>query len=194
LLLEGARSLRSVTGYGKSRVVMRQRGMRYLLPVRIPLLIVLALTVGGCSLLREPPDRGFLVNRAGELATTGESYVALSGGACPGSCPVYEIFVFESGRVVFNGKENTAHPGVVERLTMPSEYFELKKLLSVRRAYSRRFHYGCRTDHASFDVGAIDGEQVRAGRLSYGCFNQVDDLEAITAAFIRVADAKTLIR
>jgi hypothetical protein len=118
----------------------------------------------------------------------------LSGSACPGECPVYEIFVFESGRIVFNGKQHTRQTGLVDRLTMPSAYFELRKLLAVRRAYSRRFHVGCRSDGASFTVGAVEGERVRAGNLSYGCFNQVDDLDAITAAFIRVADATSLIR
>jgi uncharacterized protein DUF6438 len=146
----------------------------------------------GCSLVRAPPDRAFLENAA--LAAPGESFVVLSGGACPGECPIYEVFVFESGRIVFNGKEHTARAGLVERLTMPSAYFELRKLLAVRRAYSRRLHLGCRPDRAVFTVGAVEGERVRAGNLSYGCFNQVDDLDAITAAFIRVADAAALIR
>jgi uncharacterized protein DUF6438 len=170
------------------------RKARYLRIVRIPLLIFIACMVGGCSLFREPPDGDFLESREVALAAAGESYVVLSGGACLGPCPVYEIFVFESGRVVFNGKEHTVRAGLVERITMPSQYFELKKLLAVRRAYSRRFHVGCRTDHAGFEVGAVEGERVRVGHLNYGCFNQVDDLDAITAAFIRVADADTLIR
>src|SRR5688572_23545757 len=148
----------------------------------------------GCSLVREPPDRTFFENPAGAPASPGESFVALSGGACLGGCPVYEIFVFESGRIVFNGKEHTARAGFVERLTMPSAYFELRKLLAVGRAFSRRFHLGCRLDHAGFEVGAVEGERVRAGYLNYGCFNQVDDLDAITQAFIRVADVSSLIR
>jgi hypothetical protein len=170
------------------------RKARYLRPVRKALVIFITFTIGGCSLFHEPPDRGFLENRESSLAAPGESYVVLSGGGCPGPCPVYEIFVFESGRVVFNGKEHTVRTGIVERVTMPSQYFELRKLLAVRRAYSRRFHVGCRAGHAGFDVGAVEGSRIRTGYLNYGCFNQVDDLDAITAAFIRVADASALIR
>lgn len=154
--------------------------------------VVLLMLLSGCSLVRAPPDRALLENAA--LASPGESFLVLSGGACLDECPVYEIFVFESGRIVFNGKAHTAQAGLVDRLTMPSAYFDLRKLLAVRRAYDRRFHLGCRSDRAAFTVGAVEGNRVRAGNLSYGCFNQVDDLDAITAEFIRVADASRLIR
>lgn len=161
--------------------------MRWL--IAIPALLL----VGGCSLLRAPPAPTFN-EHAVALAAPGESYLALSGGACPQSCPEYEIFVFESGRVVFIGKQHTRTLGVVERQTTTAAYFDLRKLLTVRRAFSRRLHMGCLGERREFDVGAVQGTRVRAGRLSYGCFNQVDDLDAITEEFIRIADAAALIQ
>ncbi len=147
--------------------------------------VAVALLLCGCSLMRDPPEPTF--GRDDALAiTTGESFVVLSGAD-------YEIFVFESGRVMFNGKPSAARQGVVERQTMPSVYYELKKLIAVRSALSRRLHFGCRAGHPGFHVGAVEGQRVRAGYLNYGCFNQVDDLDALTAAFIRAADAAALI-
>lgn len=135
--------------------------------------------------MRDPPEPAFGRDDA-LVVSTGESFVVLSGAD-------YEIFVFESGRVVFNGRPSAAHPGVVERQTMPSVYFELKKLIAVRSALSRRAHFGCRAGRPGFHVGAVEGQRTRVGYLNYGCFNQVDDLDALTEAFIRAADASALI-
>jgi hypothetical protein len=162
----------------------------YGIAMRCLVFLALAALSGGCSLLRAPPYPDF--DRSA-IATPGESFVVLSGGACADSCPEYEIFVFESGRVVFNGKRHTSRAGLVERQTMPSVYFELRKLLSVRSALSRNLHPACRGGRPGFHVAAIKGDRVRAGYLNYGCFNQVDDLDAIVAAFVRTADAAALI-
>jgi hypothetical protein len=141
--------------------------------------------------MRAPPDPSF--GRPEIPVSRGESFVVLSGGACAAGCPEFEVFVFESGRVVFNGLRNTVHAGIAERQTMPAVYFDLKKLLAVRSALSRGMHLGCRSGRPGFHVGAVKGDLVRAGYLNYGCFNQVDDLDAIKSAFIRAADATGLI-
>lgn len=159
------------------------------------LLIACAGMLGGCSLLREAPNPSFLGSASANLATPGESFVGLSGGACLGECPQFQIFVFESGRVVFNGQRHTARSGLVELQTAPSEYYELKKILAVHRAYShRRLYFRCLTDHPGFDIGAVEGDRTRAGYLNSGCFGQARDLEAITAAFIRISNTAALIR
>jgi uncharacterized protein DUF6438 len=156
-------------------------------------LFVFACLLAGCSLLRDAPNPSFLDNAGAALATPGESFVALSGGACLRACPQYQIFVFESGRVVFNGQQHTARLGIVELQTAPSEYYELKKILSVHRGFTRRFQIACVADRPGFDLGAVEGERMRAGYLNLGCINQRKDLEAITAAFIRISNTAALI-
>lgn len=164
-------------------------GMRVLMSLVISLMLAL---LGGCSLMRDPAQ-SLLDTSELPMAAPGESFVALSGGACLGPCPVYQIFVFESGRVVFIGKQYTAKLGVIERQTTTAAYYDLKKLLLVRRAFSPRWRFRCVTDHPVFSIGDVHGAHSRTGTLDYGCPGQVDDLEAISAAFIRVADAQALI-
>jgi hypothetical protein len=153
--------------------------------------LLVAFLLSGCSIVREPPDPYF--GRPEIPVSPGENFLVLSGGACLGACPHYEIFVFESGRVVFNGIEHTARSGVVERHTMPAVYFDLRKLLTVRGAFSSRLRLGCRTDHPAFLVASVKGDRTRVGRLDSGCFTHTRDLDAIRSAFIRAADAQPLI-
>ncbi len=46
------------------------------------------------------------------LWNPGEKFVAIAGGACSGTCPVYELYVFDDGRVMFLGKKYTGKTGV----------------------------------------------------------------------------------
>lgn len=162
--------------------------------MRARVLSTMLFLLSGCSLVREAPETWLIEHPDVPVADSGDNYVALSGGECAHSCPVYQIFVFESGRVVFVGKQNTKRLGVVERQTMPGVYYDLQKLLVVRRAFSREFHLGCFANRQGFSVGAVQATRVRTGYLNYGCFNQRDDLDAIVGAFVRVADAQELIR
>ena len=51
-----------------------------------------------------------LVGRAG----FGEKFVAVGGGSCSGTCAVYELYVFDDGRVIFLGKKYTVWGQVIE--------------------------------------------------------------------------------
>ena len=64
----------------------------------------------------------YLFDREGALVSRGETFLAVEGGACLGTCPMYEIYVFENGRVLFNGREYTRARGVVESRIEPSGY------------------------------------------------------------------------
>src|SRR5690349_17252962 len=55
----------------------------------------------------------------------GDKFVAIAGGPCSGTCPVYELFVFNDGRVVFVGKKFTGKTGVVRKQMTPDVYAEL---------------------------------------------------------------------
>ena len=55
----------------------------------------------------------------------GEKFVAIAGGACSGTCPVYELYVFDDGRVVFVGKKDTGKTGVWKKQMDKEVYGEL---------------------------------------------------------------------
>jgi hypothetical protein len=55
----------------------------------------------------------------------GEKFVAIAGGACLGTCPIYELYVFDDGRVTFLGKKFTGKSGVFNKQVEKSVYGEL---------------------------------------------------------------------
>jgi hypothetical protein len=55
----------------------------------------------------------------------GEKFVAIAGGACSGTCPVYELYVFSDGRVIFVGKKYTGNSGIWKKQMDPNVYAEL---------------------------------------------------------------------
>ncbi len=48
------------------------------------------------------------------LWNPGDKFIGVSGGTCSGTCPVYELYVFDDGRVVFNGRKDTSKVGRLE--------------------------------------------------------------------------------
>ena len=59
------------------------------------------------------------------LWNTGEKFVAIAGGQCSGTCPVYELYVFDDGRVIFSGKKNTRQVGTARKQVGAEAYAEL---------------------------------------------------------------------
>jgi hypothetical protein len=55
----------------------------------------------------------------------GDKFVAISGGQCSGTCPVYELYVFDDGRVVFSGRKDVKKLGVWNKKVGPEVYAEL---------------------------------------------------------------------
>ena len=49
----------------------------------------------------------------------GEKFIGISGGACSGTCPVYELYVFDDGRVVFIGPQGHGKGGVWNKQVEP---------------------------------------------------------------------------
>src|SRR6185295_19897985 len=64
------------------------------------------------------------------LWNPGDKFVAIAGGACNGTCPVYEVYVFNDGRVVFLGKKYTGKTGVWRKQVQPQAYDELLALIT----------------------------------------------------------------
>ena len=59
------------------------------------------------------------------LWNPGEKFVAIAGGSCNGTCPVYELYVFDDGRVIFVGKKHTGKTGRWNKQMDPNVYAEL---------------------------------------------------------------------
>src|SRR5678815_5170137 len=59
------------------------------------------------------------------LWNPGDKFVAIAGGACSGTCPVYELYVFDDGRVVFVGKKYTGKTGVWKKQMDKEVYGEV---------------------------------------------------------------------
>src|SRR5262245_2154990 len=55
----------------------------------------------------------------------GDKFVAIAGGSCAGTCPVYELYVFEDGRVTFVGKKYTGKTGIWKKQMTPDVYAEV---------------------------------------------------------------------
>jgi hypothetical protein len=59
----------------------------------------------------------------------GDKFVAVAGGSCSGTCPVYELYVFQDGRVTFVGRKYTGKQGVWKKQVSPDAYAELLTLI-----------------------------------------------------------------
>src|SRR4051812_11794692 len=59
------------------------------------------------------------------LWNPGEKFVAIAGGTCQGTCPVYELYVFDDGRVIFVGKKYTGKTGVWRKQMDAQVYAEV---------------------------------------------------------------------
>ena len=159
----------------------------------IGLMIAMSLALSACTVVDRMEDRNYLFGRKDALVKPGETFLSLSGGACLGTCPAYEIYLFESGRVIFNGREFTTTRGVVESRVDPAAYGELAKILDAHYAFARRLRIHCMTDHPNFNVFSSRAGRVRSATLDYGCRGHRPDLEAIEAAFVRISRSEALI-
>ena len=59
------------------------------------------------------------------LWNPGDRFLGVSGGACSGTCPIYELYLFDDGRVVFNGRKDTSKVGVRNKTVGPEVYAEM---------------------------------------------------------------------
>jgi hypothetical protein len=151
----------------------------------------LAACAGGRDFV--PPQTIPYQNGAPAFTSAGDNYVAIDGGACLGRCPQFEIYVFDTGKVIFRGSRTTAERGSVESQVARGEYLTLKRLLENKRAFAHRFHFPCKTDHPAFNIIATEGPRIRVANLNYGCSGDAKVLEKIEDAFIRVSNSRHLI-
>ena len=121
----------------------------------------------------------------------GDKFVAIAGGACPGTCPVYELYVFDDGRVIFVGKKYTGKTGVWKKQMDPNVYAELLTLVVRTRVLETDFKRGtCLKDRPMLTVmrNEPDGQSMRMQMLNPGCEKMADIARDIERQFIDWTD------
>ena len=123
------------------------------------------------------------------LWNPGEKFVAIAGGACSGTCPVYELYVFDDGRVIFLGKKFTGKTGVWKKQMDPNVYGEV--LTTVIRSGAldpeTKIKRGtCLKDRPVLTVmrSAPDGQSMLMQLLNSGCEGYADITRNIEKQFI----------
>ena len=117
----------------------------------------------------------------------GEKFVGVSGGSCTGTCPVYELYVFDDGRVVFNGRKDTKKAGVWNKKVEPEVYAELLTLLVQTKVLDEEIkRKTCLKGRSMLIVmrSASDAGDVRTVALNSGCEGYADLVKRIEGQFI----------
>lgn len=117
----------------------------------------------------------------------GEKFVAISSGACSGSCPVYELYVFNDGRVVFVGKKDTGRLGVANKRISPDGYAELLRTITRHQVLEKDIRRGtCLKGRPMLMVmgSTPDGQSMITQSLNPGCEKHADMAREIEQQFI----------
>jgi hypothetical protein len=117
----------------------------------------------------------------------GEKFVGVAGGSCAGTCPVYEVYVFEDGRVIFVGRKYTGKTGVWKKQLDPNVYAELLTTVIRSKVLETDFKRGtCLKDRPMLTVmrNEPDGQSMRMQMLNSGCEKMADIARDIEKQFI----------
>ena len=121
----------------------------------------------------------------------GDKFVGISGGSCSGTCPVYELYVFEDGRVVFSGRKDTTKKGVWNKKVAPSAYAELRAMIERTKVLDEEIkRKTCLKGRPVLTVmqSASDTGNVRTVLMNSGCEGYADLVKEIESSFILFAE------
>lgn len=121
----------------------------------------------------------------------GDKFVGISSGTCSGSCPVYELYVFDDGRVVFSGRKDTTKTGVWKKQVAPEAYAELLSMIVRTKVLDEQIkRKTCLKGRAVLTVlrSVNDSGNARTVLLNSGCEGYADLVKEIEGAFIQWAD------
>ena len=153
-----------------------------------------ALAVTGTAFADKPVEKPYAASAPFggiPLWEPGDKFVGISSGSCTGSCPQYELYVFEDGRVVFSGRKDTAKAGLWKKQVTPAAYAELVATIvrtGVLDAEIKR--KTCLKGRPVLTVmrNANDSGNARSVLLNSGCEGYADLVKEIEGAFIQWAD------
>jgi hypothetical protein len=165
--------------------------MKSLIKARIVgmLLTALVLSSGAVAkeVARELPYAAGNPSGGVPLWNPGDKFVAVSGGACSGSCPVYDLYVFSDGRVIFVGREQTGRKGVMNKTIDPQIYTSLLTLIVRSDVFDKKIKRGsCLSGRPMLSVmrSTPDGQRMRVRDLNSGCAGYADLAKDIETRFI----------
>ena len=117
----------------------------------------------------------------------GDKFIGVSSGTCDGTCPVYELYVFDDGRVVFSGRKNTSKVGVWNKKLEPDVYAELLTMIVRTKVLDEEIkRRTCLKGRSILTVmrSASDAGDVRTVLLNSGCEGYADLVKQIEGQFI----------
>jgi len=121
------------------------------------------------------------------LWSPGDKFIGVSGSTCDGTCPVYELYLFDDGRVVFSGRKNTSKSGVWNKQVAPEVYAELLTTLVRTKVLDEEIkRKTCLKGRSMLIVmrSASDAGDVRTVSLNSGCEGHTDLVKQIEGQFI----------
>ena len=155
---------------------------------------LVALLFTGVALADKPEDKPYAAGAPFggiPLWEPGDKFVGISGGSCNGSCPIYELYVFEDGRVVFSGRKDTAKTGIWKKQVAPEAYAELLTMIVRTKVLDEDIkRKTCLKGRAVLTVmkSASDNGNIRRVLMNSGCEGYADLVKEIESAFIQWAD------
>jgi hypothetical protein len=167
------------------------------------IIVILAAAFTGCVnpgvVDQKPVDKPYAAGAPSggiPLWKPGDTFVGIAGGACLGTCPVYEVYVFSDGRVIFSGKKFTGKTGVWNKQVERSVYGELLATIVRTGVLEAPLKRGtCLTDHPMLTVmrSAPGGQSVRTQSLNTGCEGHEDIAHQIEKQFIDFTEIESWI-
>jgi hypothetical protein len=117
----------------------------------------------------------------------GDTFVGISSGSCRGSCAVYELYVFNDGRVVFVGRKDVGRTGVQRKQVAPQVYAELLAMIVRTKALDGEIkRKNCLKGRSVLTVmrSLSNAGDVRSVLLNSGCEGYADIVKEIETTFI----------
>ena len=117
----------------------------------------------------------------------GDKFVAIASGACSGRCPVYELYVFDDGRVVFAGRKDTGKLGTFRKQVTADAYAELLTTIVRTKVLDDDIKRGkCLKGRPMLLVmrSTPDGQSMVTNTLNPGCEKHSDIAKQIVGLFI----------
>src|SRR5262245_49453130 len=112
-----------------------------------------SLSAGAAEKARELPYAAGNPSGGVPLWNPGDQFIAVSAGSCPGTCPVYDLYLFSTGKVVFSGRKFTAKLGVFEKQISPEIYASLLTLLVNTDVMDKKIKRGsCLSGHPMLSI------------------------------------------
>jgi hypothetical protein len=159
--------------------------------IRIVTTVLAAIVLAGSAVAaekaRELPYAAGNPSGGLPLWNPGDKFVAVTGGPCGGTCPVYDLYVFSDGRVVFAGRKFTGKTGVATKQISPDIYTSLLTLIVRTDVLDKKIKRGsCLSDHPMLSVmrSTPDGQRLRIRDLNSGCAGHADLARDIETRFI----------